>query len=130
MQIWPALRNPRRAAPATAASMSARSVTIMGQDPPSSMVSGRAAGTRGAIFAPVAVERVNASLSSPGWPASAGPAGSSPDTRFATPGGSPASSMQENSTAGESEAYGDGLTTMGPPAATAAHSFQPMSSSG
>src|SRR3954465_13675825 len=130
MQIWPALRDPRRAAPATADSMQTRSVTIMGQDPPSSMVSGRAAGTRWAIFAPVAVEPVNATLSSPGWPASAGPAGSSPDTRFAPPGGGPAPAIQENSRAGEREAYGDGLTTMVQPAATAAHSFQPMSSSG
>ena len=59
-----------------------------------------------------------------------GPAGVAPDTRFATPGGSPASSMQENSTEGESEVYCDGLTTMVHPAASAAHSFQPMSSSG
>ncbi len=74
---------------------------------------------------PVAVEPVNATLSTPGWPASASPVDrSQPVTTFTTPAGSPASYRTSAKATVEADACSDGLTTQVLPAASSGASFQ------
>ncbi len=80
---------------------------------------------------PVAVEPVNATLSTPGWAASAAPVSRDrPVTTLTTPGGNPACSMSSANPSVEAGACSDGLITMVQPAARAGASFQVISISG
>src|SRR5919112_4894893 len=130
MQIWPALRNERRVAPATAASRSARPVTTSGQFPPSSIDVGLTPCTVFMMAAPVSPEPVKATLFIAGCATRARPAAPEPVTRFATPAGMPAASRQRNSSIADEGVYSDGLTTIVQPAPSEAASFHPINSSG
>ena len=80
---------------------------------------------------PVAVEPVNATLSTPGCAASAAPVSrDSPVTTLTTPGGKPASVTSDAKPSVEVGECSDGLTTTVQPAASAGASFQVISSSG
>ena len=84
-----------------------------------------------ATWIPTAVEPVNASLSTPGWAASARPvSGVDPVTTLNTPGGSPASSNRRASSSVETGVWSEGLTTSVQPAASAGAAFQVRSISG
>jgi hypothetical protein len=82
------------------------------------------------IASPVAPEPVKATLSIAGWATSARPVAPAPVTRLATPAGSFAASRLRNTSIAADGVYSDGFTTIVQPAASAAHSFQPMSSTG
>ena len=80
---------------------------------------------------PVAVEPVNAILSTPGWSTSAAPVGSpGPVTTLTTPGGKPASTTSSARASVDVGVISDGLTTTVFPAASAGKSFQPSRPSG
>ena len=91
MQAWPWLWKIAQAAPLTAAVRSASSNTMFAPLPPSSSCTRfRLPALAATIFRPVAVEPVNAILSTPGCSASAWPATAPyPATMLITPGGKP-----------------------------------------
>ena len=117
MQIWPALRNERRTAPAAARSRSAWRETSIGQLPPSSSVSRVTPDTVLKSRCPVALEPVKAILAMPGCAASRPPTSPAPCTTLTTPGGKPASRMHSASTCAAPGVYSDGLTTIVQPGA-------------
>src|ERR1700753_3337358 len=80
---------------------------------------------------PVAVEPVNATLSTPGCAASAAPVSrDNPVTTLTTPGGKPASPMSSAKPSVEAGGWPGGFATPVQPAASAGASFQVISSSG
>ena len=80
---------------------------------------------------PVAVEPVNATLSTPGWAASAAPRSRlDPATTLNTPGGKPASSSTWAKASVDAGECSEGFTTNVQPAARAGASLNVISSSG
>src|SRR5215470_4059608 len=132
MQVWPVAANTPATIPLAAAARSASGKTTCGDLPPSSsvtllMLSAAALATA----RPVAVEPVNATLSTPGCAASAAPVPRDrPVTTLTTPGGNPASATSSANPSVETGACSEGLTTMVQPAASAGATFQVISSSG
>ncbi len=119
MHAWPVLVRAPNTAASAAASTSASSATIIGSLPPSSMSTGVSVSAHAAITRlPVAVEPVNASLSTPALH-SAAPVGPAPVTTWSTSGidsERAASSTIFTPTSGVSS---DGLNTTALPAASA-----------
>src|SRR5579884_1337726 len=80
---------------------------------------------------PTRVDPVNATLSTPGWLTMAAPAtGPSPVTRFTTPAGTPASTINSIKRIADSEVFSAGFHTTVHPHASAGASFHDASSSG
>jgi hypothetical protein len=132
MQVWPVAAKTPATRPLAAASRSASAKTICGDFPPSSRVTRfRFATAACATLAPVAVDPVNAILSTPGCAASASPVvRSQPVTTLSTPAGSPASCRISANTTVDAGECSDGLTTIVQPAASAGASLKVSSSSG
>ncbi len=132
MHVCPVAAKTPATSPFAAATRSASANTICGDLPPSSRVT--LLMFSAAAFAtarPVAVEPVNATLSTPGCPASAAPVSrESPVTTLTTPGGNPASASSSTNPSVEAGECSDGFTTTVQPAASAGASFQLISSSG
>jgi hypothetical protein len=84
-----------------------------------------------ATWIPVAVEPVKATLSTPGWAASAAPVSRlSRVTTFSTPAGRPAACKISANATVEAGACSEGLATQVQPAASSGASFQVRSISG
>ncbi len=132
MHVWPVAANTPATTPLAAASRSASSNTICGDLPPSSSVTlFRFSAAAWATARPVAVEPVNATLSTPECPARAAPSSrEAPVTTLTTPGGNPASPASPASASVAAGECSEGLTTIVHPAASAGASFQVSSSSG
>ena len=79
---------------------------------------------------PTPVEPVNATLSSPGWPASASPVDPAPVTTLTTPGGNPASATSSASSSAVSGVVSAGFSTTVFPQARAGAIFQAAISNG
>ena len=118
--------------PLAAACRSASGKTICGDLPPSSSVTLLMFSAAAAATAlPVAVDPVNATLSTPECAASVAPTSRErPVTTLTTPGGKPACSTSSANASVDAGACSDGLTTTVQPAASAGASFQVISSSG
>ena len=115
----------------TVAARSASSSTIPADLPPSSRVhrftiSPHTAPTR----RPAAVLPVNETLSTAGWATRWRPSSASPGRMLTTPAGTPASTSTSARTKALTGASGDGLSTIGAPAARAAPSFMHVMNSG
>src|SRR5688572_27715654 len=132
MHVWPVAANTPAMTPLAAAARSASGKTICGDLPPSSSVTLLMFSAAACATArPVAVEPVNATLSTPRCAASAAPVSrESPVTTLTTPGGNPAPSTSSANPSVETGECSDGLTTTVQPAASAGASFQLISSSG
>ena len=132
MQVCPVAANTPAISPLAAAVRSASGKTICGDLPPSSRVTRlRLSAAACATARPVAVDPVNATLSTPGCPASAAPVSrDSPVTTLNTPGGKPACSNRAAKASVDAGECSEGLTTNVQPAASAGATFQVISSSG
>jgi hypothetical protein len=132
MQVCPVAANTPAIRPFAAACRSASANTTCGDFPPSSRVTlFRFSAAACATARPVAVEPVNATLSTPGCDARCAPVSrDSPVTTLTTPGGKPACSISSANPSVDAGACSDGLITIVQPAASAGASFQVMSSSG
>jgi len=132
MHVCPVAANTPATTPLAAAARSASGKTTCGDLPPSSRVTGfRFSAAACATARPVAVDPVNATLSTPGCPASAAPTSRDwPVTTLTTPGGNPASAISSAKPSVDAGACSDGLITTVQPAARAGASFHVMSSSG
>ena len=132
MQVCPVAANTPATRPLAAASRSASSNTTCGDLPPSSRVILLMLATAAcATFAPVAVDPVKATLSTPLCAASASPVDRShPVTTLKTPAGSPASVRISANATVEAGECSDGFTTHVQPAASSGASLNVSSSSG
>jgi len=121
MHVCPVAANTPATTPLAAAARSASGKTTCGDLPPSSRVTGfRFSAAACATARPVAVDPVNATLSTPGWPASAAPPSRDwPGITLTTPGGKPASAIRSANPSVEAGACSDGLITAVHPAARA-----------
>ena len=132
MQVWPVAAKTPATRPFAAALRSASAKTTCGDLPPSSRVTLlRFSAAACATARPVAVDPVNATLSTPLCAASAAPVSRDrPVTTFTTPGGKPAGSISSANPSVEAGECSEGLITIVQPAASAGASFHVMSSSG
>src|SRR5205823_4405273 len=118
-QVCPALDSPPHSAASTAACTSASASTIIASLPPHSITTGVSVCAQAAITAlPVAVDPVNASLSTPARH-SAAPVGLKPVTSCSTGCSGTTSASEPTSQAPTAGAYSDGLNTTAFPAASA-----------
>ena len=122
MQVCPELRNALPTPTFTALVRSASERITLADLPPSSSATLAMRSAAACEMArPVAVEPVNDTMSTPGWPAMAAPTiGPVPVTRLSTPAGTPASSAASNSRYATSGVSSLGLRTTVQPAASAA----------
>ena len=132
MQVWPVAAKTPAMMPLAAAGRSASSKTICGDLPPSSRVTRlRLSAAACATARPVAVEPVNATLSTPLCEASAAPSSRlDPATTLNTPSGKPASCSTWANASVDAGECSDGLTTNVQPAASPGASLKVISSSG
>src|SRR6478752_3333598 len=132
MQVWPVAAKTPATRPLAAASRSASANTTCGDLPPSSRVILLMLATAAwATLAPVGVDPVNATLSTPLWEASASPVERShPVTTLSTPAGRPASVSTSANATVEAGECSDGLTTQVQPAASSGASLNVNSNSG
>src|SRR5690348_15749463 len=118
MQVWPALAIPPQAA-ASAAARTSASATIIASLPPHSSSTGVSVSAHAAmIFFAVAVEPVNASLSTPDRH-SAAPVGPAPVTSPSTGCSGTTAAKLSTSHRPTAGVYSDGLNTTAFPAASA-----------
>ena len=132
MHVWPVAAKTPAMIPLAAAGRSASSKTICGDLPPSSRVTRLTLSAAACATArPVAVEPVNATLSTPLCPASAAPSSRlEPATTLNTPGGNPASSSTCAKASVDAGECSEGFTTNVQPAARPGASLNVISSSG
>ena len=132
MQVCPVAAKTPATSPLAAACRSASAKTTCGDLPPSSNVTGlRFSAAATATLRPVAVDPVNATLSTPGCAARWAPGAPVEEvTTLTTPSGMPARATSSANPRVEPGACSEGLTTTVQPAARAGATFQLMSSSG
>ena len=131
LHTWPLLARLANWMPAATAAGSASSSTMAADLPPSSRLTCFSpAAHASATWRPAAVDPVNETLSTPGWPTRSSPTSRSPGTTFNTPGGRSAAATRSASSCASSTDSGAGLSTTEQPASSAGTTLQTVRNCG